>query len=306
MLASARDGGLDPGGECRRHLGPGLRLPERRSTPTRVLTEAGFRHRLLDLRQRRVAPGGRRKDGDDARGLGERERRPRDDGAERVRRRLVLPSHRGAGTRHTLLERALGSSRAVASHPGETSDEAARLRRATRLPRTRTPVACRVSTRETSTRASSTPRRARIVSLREVGPEQTFAVDAESVLDEPSDDAIDAIEYEQWLRDYWEHPDLDFDVGHGGRRRRKGGRDLLRHRRRESRRAFNAYTGSLRAYRGRGLARLAKLGAMRRLAELGVDARADRERRDERAHARDQRSPGLQPIASRYAYVLDR
>ena len=45
------------------------------------------------------------------------------------------------------------------------------------------------------------------------GPEQIFDVDAESVLDEPGDDPIDAVEYDQWLSDYWEHPDLDLELG---------------------------------------------------------------------------------------------
>ena len=118
--------------------------------------------------------------------------------------------------------------------------------------------------------------------------------------------AIDAVEYEQWVRDYWEHPDLDLELS---RAAVVDGRavavayvmvDV------ESRRALNAYTGSLRAYRGRGFARLAKLGVMRQLADARDRAPAHRERRDERADARDQQPARLPPIESRYAYILDR
>ena len=73
--------------------------------------------------------------------------------------------------------------------------------------------------------------------MREVGPEQTFAVDAESVLDEPGDEVLGAI-------------------------------------------------------RGRGLARLAKLGVMRRLAELDVTLAIN-----ERL--------GFRPVVTQYFYVLE-
>ena len=147
---------------------------------------------------------------------------------------------------------------------------------------------------------------AQVVSLREIGPEQTFAVDAESVLDEPGDETFDAIEYDQWLRDYWEHPDLDFDIGHGVVVDGKAVAItfvLVDH---ESHRAFNAYTGTLRAHRGRGLARLAKLGAMPRLAELGVTLVLTENDETNAAMLAINERLGYRPVASRYAYVLDR
>ena len=74
----------------------------------------------------------------------------------------------------------------------------------------------------------------------------------------------------------------------------------------ESRRAFSAYAGTLRAYRGRGLARLAKLGVMRRLAELEVTlALTENDETNAPMLAINQRL-GYRPIESRYAYVLDR
>jgi GNAT superfamily N-acetyltransferase len=76
--------------------------------------------------------------------------------------------------------------------------------------------------------------------------------------------------------------------------------------RHESRRTFSAYTGTLRAYRGRGLARLAKLGVMRRLAELGVTlALTENDETNAPMLAINQRL-GYRPMESRYSYVLDR
>ncbi len=147
---------------------------------------------------------------------------------------------------------------------------------------------------------------ARIASLLEVGPEQTFVVDAESVLDEPGDDPIDAVEYEQWVRDYWEHPDLDLELS---RAVVVDGRavaatyvmvDV------ESRRALNAYTGSLRAYRGRGFARLAKLGVMRQLAELGIELVLTENDETNAPMLAINNRLGYTPIENRYAYILDR
>ncbi len=148
--------------------------------------------------------------------------------------------------------------------------------------------------------------RAQIVSLREAGPKQTFVVDAESVLDEPSDDAIDAVEYEQWVRDHWEHPDLDFDVGRAAVVDGKAVAIAYVIVNLDSRRAFNGYAGTLRAYRGRGLARLAKLGVMRRLAELEIALVVTENDETNAPMLAINERLGYTPIASRYSYVLDR
>ena len=273
--------------------------------PTYVITEAGTRHRLLasPLEARRTWWAGR--DGDTlvawATAGVDHETSARS-GFVGV---SVLPSHRRRGIGTTLLERALAHLEA-SSRIQAAADEAGRSfaeRHGFRHTHTRRISGVDPRTVDTTELDSA---RTQIVSLREVGPEQTFAVDAESVLDEPSDDAIDAVEYEQWLHDYWEHPDLDFDAGRAAVVDGKAVAityvivDL------ESRRAFNAYTGSLRAYRGRGLARLAKLGVMRRLAELQVTlVLTENDETNAPMLAINERL-GYSPIASRYSYVLDR
>ena len=273
--------------------------------PTSVFTEAGFRHRLLnappDARRAWWAAG----DGDTlvawATAGVDHETSARS-GYVSI---SVLPAHRSRGIGTTLLERALAhledSSRIQSS-----TDEASRR------------FAERHGFRHTFTRRISgvDPRTVdtgeldsagiQIASLREVGPEQTFTVDAESVRDQPGDDAIDAVEYGQWLRDYWEHPDFDFDVGRAAVVDGKAVAIAYVILDPESRRAYSAFAGTLRAYRGRGLARLAKLGVMRRLAELEVAlALTENDETNAPMLAINQRL-GYRPIESRYAYVLDR
>jgi GNAT superfamily N-acetyltransferase len=285
-------------------LGPGLRFLNELDA-TRVLTEAGFRHRLLGS-----PPEARRNwwaAQDDAMLVGWASASVAHETTARGGYVVVavLPSHRGRGLGTALLERALAHLEQSPRIHAETFEDGRGFAERHGFRHTRTRRISGVDPRlvDTSELDSSS---VEVVSLLDVGPEQTFAVDAESVLDEPGDESIDAVEYDQWLRDYWAHPDLDFGVGSGAV---VDGRavaiamilvDL------ESRRAFNAYTGTLRAYRGRGLARLAKLGAMRRLAQLGVTMVLTENDEANAAMLAINERLGYRPVASRYSYVLDR
>ena len=273
--------------------------------PTRVFTQAGFRHRLLG-----APPEARRAWwaawDDDALVAWATAGVDHETSARSGHVSIsVLPSHRSRGIGSTLLDRALAhledSSRIQSS-----ADEASRgFAERHGFRHTRTSRISGVDPRTVDT-AELDSAGAHVVSLREVGPEQTFTVDAESVLDEPSDDAIDAVEYGQWVRDYWEHPDFDFDVGRAAVVDGKAVAIAYVILDPESRRAFSAFAGTLRAYRGRGLARLAKLGVMRRLAELDVAlALTENDETNAPMLAINQRL-GYRPIESRYGYVLDR
>jgi RimJ/RimL family protein N-acetyltransferase len=297
MAVSIREGNADD-------LTPGVRLLND-VHPTRVITEAGFRHRLL-----KAPPDARRtwwagRDGDTLvawASAGVDHETSARSGYVNV---SVLPSHRSRGIGTTLLERALAhledSSRFQSS-----ADEAGRSfaeRHGFRHTHTRRISGVDPRTVDTGELDSAGTQ---IASLREVGPEQTFTVDAESVLDEPGDDVIDAVEYEQWVRDYWEHPDLDFDISRAAIVDGKAVAITYVMVDPESRRAFGAYTGTLRAYRGRGLARLAKLGVMRRLAELDITlALTENDETNAPMLAINERL-GYRPIESRFSYVLDR
>ena len=97
-----------------------------------------------------------------------------------------------------------------------------------------------------------------------------YELDAEAMLDVPGEVAMDDVSFEQWLEDYWRHPDTDLDasvaavidgrpVAFSHLRIAPGGR------------AVTDMTGTLRDYRGRGLALLAKRATLVNAAERGVE-----------------------------------
>jgi GNAT superfamily N-acetyltransferase len=107
-------------------------------------------------------------------------------------------------------------------------------------------------------------------SLAELDPRGVYELDYEAMLDIPGEVATDDVSFEQWLEDYWRHPDTDLDasvaavidgrpVAFSHLRVVTGGR------------AVNDMTGTLRDYRGRGLALLAKRATLVNAARRGVE-----------------------------------
>jgi len=111
------------------------------------------------------------------------------------------------------------------------------------------------------------------VELRPLGsldPRKVHELDAEAMADVPGEVAMDDVSFEQWLDDYWRHPDMDLEasvaavidgrpVAFSHLRIGKGGR------------AVTDMTGTLRDYRGRGLAQLAKRATLANAAKRGVE-----------------------------------
>ncbi len=99
-------------------------------------------------------------------------------------------------------------------------------------------------------------------------PRPFYAADVEASLDEPGDLPADAMSYEGWLAAVWNRPDLDrgltiatvvdgtiaaFSAAQTDGRGRY----------------WSAMTGTLRGYRGRGLAKLAKTASLHRARDAG-------------------------------------
>lgn len=297
MAVSIRQGNVDD-------LAPAARLLSGLDA-TRVLTEAGFRHRLLGSPPEARRTWWAARDGSALVGWAGASVAYETTAPGGYVGVAVLPSHRGAGIGTALLDRALAHLDESPRLHAQAVEDGRSFAERHGFRHTHTRRVSGVDPRLVDTRELDTSP-ARIVSLLEVGPEQTFAVDAESALDEPGDASLDALEYDQWVRDYWEHPDLDFASGRGAVVDGKAVAvsyvlvDL------ESHRAFNAYTGTLRAYRGRGFARLAKLGAMQRLADLGVTLLLTENDETNAPMLAINDRLGYRPVASRYSYVLDR
>ena len=148
----------------------------------------------------------------DARRLGHGGRRLRDDGdgagisASRSWSRTgdAGSARRCSSERWLISKTRLGSRRAPPKRAAASPSGTASGRRI--------PVASPASIRVPSTRASSTRPRRGSRRCCEVGPEQIFDVDAESVLDEPGTTRSTRSSTTSGSCDYWEHPDLDLEL----------------------------------------------------------------------------------------------
>jgi len=102
-------------------------------------------------------------------------------------------------------------------------------------------------------------------------PHDLHALYAEAESDIPSDDEPGEFRYEDWFEETLRSPALEmdgsFNVVFEGRPVAFAWLDVDR----DGRRAEHNLTGTLREFRGRGLARLAKLAAIRWCAENGID-----------------------------------
>ncbi|MEK2473215.1 GNAT family N-acetyltransferase [Streptomyces noursei] len=99
-------------------------------------------------------------------------------------------------------------------------------------------------------------------------PRPLYEADAEAGADEPADVAADAVTYPDWLRTTWENPDLDLGLttvvtvdGEVAAYTLAATDGLGRY--------LTTMTGCRRAFRGRGLAKLAKTDALHRARDAG-------------------------------------
>jgi GNAT superfamily N-acetyltransferase len=230
---------------------------------------------------------------------------------------LVRPAHRGRGFGATLYE-------AVEAHLLDAG--ARRLLTSTADDQTSRAFAARRGFRHTLTgRLSSLdPRRVdpgelgRLAAEKEAEgfavapfaafvdrPELIHAVDAEASLDEPNDEQVTDLRLDEWLSRNWRSPDLthegSFAVVHDDRPvcvaelilDLAGGR------------AANGFTGTLRAYRGHGLARLAKLASIAWLCDRGVTRLVTHNDETNAAMLAVNRRLGYAPFAAELAHVKD-
>ncbi|MET8230949.1 GNAT family N-acetyltransferase [Micromonospora sp. NPDC005298] len=108
----------------------------------------------------------------------------------------------------------------------------------------------------------------RLLPIADLDPHLLYAADVASAVDEPGDVPVDAKSYESWQYDVWDNLGLDKAASTAAV---SGGEvaafSLVK---RDGDRMWSDYTGSVPAYRGRGLARLAKTAALHRAAAAGV------------------------------------
>jgi len=185
----------------------------------------------------------------------------------------VHPAHRGRGLGGAL---AAAAEAHVLAHGatiirGSSFDEQAARRLATGLGFRNTAVR-RISRLDltTLTPAPPPPAGVEVRSFAEVGPEAVHPVDVLVTMDVPEDVVWDDMPYEPWLREFWESPTLDHDASTAAVVDGEVVAITMLHTERTRGRAENDITGTLPAYRGRGLARLVKHHSLERAAALGI------------------------------------
>ena len=133
--------------------------------------------------------------------------------------------------------------------------------------------------------------------LAELEPRKVYELDAEAMLDVPGEVAMDDVSFEQWLEDYWRNPDTDLDasvaaviddrpVAFSHLRITPGGR------------AVTDMTGTLRDYRGRGLALLVKRATLVNAAGRGVELVSTENDETNAPMLRVNEKLGYQPVGS--------
>lgn len=134
-------------------------------------------------------------------------------------------------------------------------------------------------------------------SLAELDPRTVYQIDAQAMQDVPGEVAMDDVSFEQWLEDYWRDPDTELDISVavviGDKpvsfchlRTAPGGR------------AVTEMTGTLRDYRGRGLALLAKRATLVNAAARGIELVSAQNDETNAAMLRVNEKLGYRPIGS--------
>ncbi|MER7417931.1 GNAT family N-acetyltransferase [Micromonospora peucetia] len=108
----------------------------------------------------------------------------------------------------------------------------------------------------------------RLLPLTDIDPRRVWLADVASAADEPGDVPVDALSYESWYSETWENLGLDRAASTAA----EVGDEIAAFSivKRDGDRMWSDYTGTVPAYRGRGLARLAKTAALHRAAAGGV------------------------------------
>ena len=110
----------------------------------------------------------------------------------------------------------------------------------------------------------------RLVPLTDVSAEDVYRIDIEATRDIPQDEPFGDIPFAEWEQTYWRHPSMNFEASRAVVCEAEVvafamiGTDLDRGK------AMNEMTGTLREFRGRRLARLAKLGTIAWAVEHGI------------------------------------
>ncbi|HEY2354147.1 MAG TPA: GNAT family N-acetyltransferase [Gaiellaceae bacterium] len=143
----------------------------------------------------------------------------------------------------------------------------------------------------------------RCVSMRELPPETVYTAIREPALDEPSPVPHDAIELDDFLRD-WNEPESDLESS-SAVLDDEGTVVAFTFLMVAGDRAQHGFTGTIRAHRGRGLATAAKQRALRTAAARGVTRVTTSNAEDNAAMRGINRKLGFEPVGEHVIYGRD-
>ncbi|GAB4049987.1 GNAT family N-acetyltransferase [Catellatospora paridis] len=140
-------------------------------------------------------------------------------------------------------------------------------------------------------------------SLREAGPQTVYDLDQAASVDEPGDMSFDGIPYDVWLARYWNSPDQQLDIGTVVLVDGVAACATFLEANLDLGKGMSTGTCTLREYRGRGLAKIAKSVALRKAAQAGIHTAITCNDYTNAPMIAVNDWLGYQPFASEYAYL---
>lgn len=141
------------------------------------------------------------------------------------------------------------------------------------------------------------------ISLREAGPQTVYDLDQAASVDEPGDMSFDGVPYDTWLGRYWNSPDQQLDVGTVVLVDGVPASGTFMEANLELGKGISTGTCTLREYRGRGLAKIAKVVALHKAAQAGIHTAITCNDYTNAPMIAVNDWLGYQPFASEYAYL---
>jgi GNAT superfamily N-acetyltransferase len=244
----------------------------RETHPTAVVSETSMIHRERSVPERALARGWVAEEDGEVAGWAEAWRNFFTEGSRSVRIDVsVFERFRRRGIGTALWERGLAHAQELEAQAIVTGfhENDAGVAFATKLDF----VEARAETEsvlDPRTVREEPPADVELVTVGDADPRLVWRVDLEATLDMPQSEAVDDIPYDEWVRFVLENPLFAADGSFVAMVDGVAAAVSLVTADLESGRAHNMFTGTLRAYRGRGLGLAVKLASIRWAREQGI------------------------------------